>query len=70
MHAPKLKRNLISIGQLVDAGMKTIFDSGLCKITKGAMVTSHGKRKDTLYMISGSMASISVASSDVDADTT
>ena len=33
-HVPKLKRNLISVGQLADAGMKTIFDSDLCKITR------------------------------------
>ena len=32
-HVPKLKRNLISVGQLVDGGMKTIFDD-VCKITK------------------------------------
>ena len=33
-HVPKLKRNLISVGQLADAEMKTIFDSDLCKITR------------------------------------
>ena len=31
------------------------------------MITSHGNKEGTLYMTSGSTASISVASSDVDA---
>ena len=35
-HVPKLKRNLISVGQLADGGMKTAFDGDVCKITKGA----------------------------------
>ena len=33
-HVPKLKRNLISISQLADGGMKTTFDGDVCKITK------------------------------------
>jgi len=33
-HVPKLKRNLIHIGQLVDGGMKTTFNGDVCKITK------------------------------------
>ena len=43
-HVPKLKRNLISVGQLADAGMKITFDD-LCKITKGAMISAHGKER-------------------------
>ena len=66
-HVPKLKRNLISIGQLADVGMKTTFDNDVCKIIKDAMVVAHGKKKDTLYMTSSSTASISVASSELDA---
>jgi len=61
-HVPKLKRNLISIGQLADAWMKTTFDGDSCKITKGAMITTYGKKKGTIYMTSGSTTSISVAS--------
>ena len=44
-HVPKLKRNLISIRQLADGGIKTTFNCDVCKITKGAMVMTHGKRK-------------------------
>ena len=61
-HVPKLKRNLISVGQLADGGMKTIFDGDVCKITKSAMVMAHGKKECTLYMTSGFVASILVAS--------
>jgi len=32
-HVPKLKRNLISVRQLADKGMKTTFDGDICKIT-------------------------------------
>jgi len=33
-----LERNLISVSQLMDGGMKTTFDADVCKIAKGAMV--------------------------------
>ena len=63
-HVPKLKRNLISVGQLADKEMKTTFDGDVCKITKGVMVMAHGKKEGTFYMISGSGASILIASSE------
>ena len=59
-HVPKLKRNLISVGQLVDGGMKTIFDDDVCKITKSG--DDPRKKEGTLCMTSSSGASISVAS--------
>ena len=65
-HVPKLKKNLISVGQLADVGMKTVFDGDVCKITKGVMVMAHEKKEGTLYMTSGFKASISVASSEAD----
>ena len=52
-HVPKLKKNLIFIGQLVDGGMKITFDGDVCKITKGAMVMAHDEKEGTLYMILG-----------------
>ena len=33
-HVPKLKRNLISVGQLADGGMKITFASDVCKSPK------------------------------------
>ena len=47
--------------------MKTTFNGDVCKITKGAMMMAHGKKEGTLYMASGSRASISVVSSDLNA---
>ena len=44
--------------------MKTTFDGDVCKITKGAMVME--QKEGTMYMTSGSEASISVASSELD----
>ena len=52
-HVSKLKRNLISVCQLADGGMKTIFDGDICKIIKGAIVMAYGKKECTLYMTSG-----------------
>jgi len=43
-YVPKLKRNLISVRQLANRGMKTTFDGDVCKITKGAMVMAHGEK--------------------------
>ena len=66
-HVSKLKRNLISISQLMDGGTKITFNVAVCKITKGAMVIAYGKREGTLYMTLGSGASILVALLKVDA---
>jgi len=43
-YRPKLKKNLIYIGQLMDGGMQTTVDGDVCKITKGVMVMAHGKK--------------------------
>jgi len=68
-HVQKLKRNMIYVSQLAGTRMKTTFNSDLCKITKGVMITAHGKKESTFYLTLGSMASISIASSDIDAGT-
>jgi len=44
-HVSKLKRNLISVRQLADGGMKSTFDGDVCKITKGAMMIWPTERK-------------------------
>jgi len=49
-YVPKLKRNLISVDQLVNGGMKITFDDDVCKITKGTMLIAHSKKEDTLYV--------------------
>ena len=39
---PGLKRNIISVGQLDQEGYRTTFAGSKWKITKGAVVISHG----------------------------
>ena len=65
-HIPKLKKNLLFVGQLTDGGMKITFNSNVCKITKSVMVKAYDKKEGTLYMIFGSGASISVTSLQLD----
>jgi len=65
---PRLKRNMIFVCQLANGGMKTPFDGDMCKITKGVMVMARDKKEGTLYMTLGFGVSISVASSELDAE--
>ena len=51
-HVPRLKRNLISVGQLVDEGHTVNFSGGSWKANKGAMVVARGNKIGTLYMTS------------------
>ena len=50
----KLKRNMISVSQLPNGGMKTTFNDDVCKIMNGALVMAYGKKKGNLCMMSGS----------------
>ena len=43
-HIPDLRRNLISVGQLVDEGHAILFVGGTWKVTKGARVLARGKK--------------------------
>ena len=49
-HVPKLKRNLISVGQLTDLGYKVTFEKESWKMSKGTVVVAHGKREGSLYI--------------------
>ena len=61
---PGLKRNIISVGQLDQEGYRTTFAGSKWKITKGAMVISHGKKNSTLYVTSSMENIVAVAESD------
>ena len=50
-HVPKLKKNLVSTGQLDDQGYYTMFGDSRWKITKGARVIAKGYKCDTLYTL-------------------
>lgn len=51
-HVPKLKRNLISVGQLAVAGYTSTFTGDMWKVSNGTMVTAKGKKVGTLYLTS------------------
>jgi hypothetical protein len=61
-HIPKLKKNLISMGQLDDEGHSIYFHSGKWKVSKGAMILARGHKKSTLYMTTHSGDTIDVVS--------
>ena len=50
-HVPKLKKNLVSIGQLDDQGFYIVFADSRWKKTKGARVIAKGYKCDTLYAL-------------------
>jgi hypothetical protein len=54
LHIPKLARSLISVSNLDDAGVDTVFGKGTCKMVRGAMVLMRGVRCGTLYKLLGS----------------
>ena len=49
-HDPKLAQNLIFIGQLSTSGVITSFMKDSWKMTREALVLSHGKKEGTLYV--------------------
>eukprot|EP00253_Pinus_taeda_P027526 PITA_27526 len=54
LHIPALTRNLISVSELDDAGVKTVFEKDTCKMVRGALVLLWGVRIATLYKLQGS----------------
>jgi hypothetical protein len=54
VHIPKLARSLISVSNLDDAGVDTVFGKGTCKMVRGVMVLMRGVRCGTLYNFLGS----------------
>ena len=49
----RLKKNMISVGQLDRPGYATEFGKGSWKIVKGAMVVARGTKSRTLYTLQG-----------------
>ena len=60
-YIPKLRRNLISVGQLDDDGYAILFVGSTWKVTKGVRVLACGKKTGTLYMTSCPRDTIAVA---------
>ena len=65
-YVPGLKRNLISVGQLDDAGYAVLFKDCAWKITKGAMVIMKGLKCGTLYKTTLSKDCIALVGSEND----
>eukprot|EP00253_Pinus_taeda_P035574 PITA_35574 len=51
LHILALARNLISVSNLDDAGVKTVFEKDTCKMVRGALVLMRGVRIGTLYKL-------------------
>jgi hypothetical protein len=51
LHIPGMDRNLISVSEMEDAGVKTIFEKGTCRMVRGEMVLMKGVRFGTLYKL-------------------
>ena len=53
-YVPKLKKNLISLGDLESKGLVVTMRDGIFKATSGALVMLKGARKNNLYYYQGS----------------
>ena len=52
-HVPELRKNLISMGVLDDAGYKFTVQGGVMKISKGILVVMKENRIGNLYKVEG-----------------
>ncbi|KAH9621656.1 hypothetical protein KSS87_017790, partial [Heliosperma pusillum] len=53
MFIPNLKKKLISVGKLDEAGYKVVFEGSSWKIVKEGMVVARGTKSGTLYTTLG-----------------
>lgn len=67
-HIPSLKRNLISVSQLISSGHITTFTRNVCKVTKVTLVIAYEKKEGTLYL-TWKHGSINVVETSVNSDT-
>jgi hypothetical protein len=55
LHILGLSRNMISISNMSDAGVHTLFQKDTCKMVRGVMVLMKGVRIGTLYKLLGNV---------------
>ncbi|KAA0067607.1 retrotransposon protein, putative, Ty1-copia subclass [Cucumis melo var. makuwa] len=60
-YVPKLKRNLISLGELDRSGCTIKSENGVMKVTKGSLVKLRGTLRHGLYVLEGTTVSGSTA---------
>ena len=68
-HAPKLKRNLISLGMLDNSKYSFNSDNGGIRVAKGGTMVMRGEKKNGLYVLIGSSVptnAVMTAESDID----
>ena len=65
-HVPKLRRNLISVGQLAAAGFTSTFTGDLWKVSRDTKVMAEGKKVGSLYLTSQGIGTLAVADSKAD----
>ena len=53
LHIPAFARNLISVSNIDDAGVKTVFEKYTCNMVRGALVLMWGVCIGTLYKLQG-----------------
>ncbi|KAA0043826.1 putative gag-pol polyprotein [Cucumis melo var. makuwa] len=61
LYVPKLKRNLISLGELDRSGCTIKSENGVMKVTKGSLVKLKGTLRHGLYVLEGTTVSGSAA---------
>jgi hypothetical protein len=57
LHISGMARNLNYVSKMEDAGVKTIFEKGTCRLVRGEIVLMKGVRFGTLYKLLGSTIS-------------
>ncbi|KAH9611260.1 hypothetical protein KSS87_008933 [Heliosperma pusillum] len=62
-HVPRLKRNLVSLGMLVDQGYNFQGDGGSLCVGKGSCVIWRGVKEGTIYVLQGTVLTIGASSS-------
>ncbi|KAG8370027.1 hypothetical protein BUALT_Bualt14G0075000 [Buddleja alternifolia] len=55
-HIPDIRLNIISTGQLDDDGYVSNFGEGKWKLTKGSLITTKGKKKNSLYLMQAKLS--------------
>ena len=59
-HVPKLKKSLVSVGQLVAEGFTTTFTGDLWKVSDGTMVLAEGEKVGSLFLASHGIGILAV----------
>ena len=65
----RLKKMLISVGQLDKEGYRVTFGDGKWKVIKGNLVVARGEKRGTLYIVEQSIYEVNVVANEIDSST-